>query len=124
MEELLERVKKYREQLSKPPLDNSFIEILEDINLSESIKSNRIKVDDKDNVYVKCNINKNESTNGCTKKVKITRTTKNNKKESKTIQVNIPAGIENGQSIVLLQEGNYIEDKGINSNVVINIKVK
>lgn len=91
MQNLLDRAKSYRAELSKPALDSS----IKDLKLDDV--TNEIPVNEKDNIYVKCSITKKEATTGCTKTIK----TKN-----KRIQVRIPAGIVEGQKLILKGAGN------------------
>lgn len=104
MKDLLGRVKSYRTKLSKPALDNSFIK---DLKLDDV--TNEIAVNEKDNIYVKCSITTKEATTGCTKTIK----TKN-----KQIQVRIPAGILDGQQLILKGAGNGY------SNLIVSIIIK
>lgn len=104
MQDLLSRVKSYRTKLSKPALDNLFIN---DLKLDDV--TNEIPVNEKDNIYAKCRITRKEATTGCTKTIK----TKN-----KRIQVRIPAGIVEGQKLILKGAGN---EQG---NLIISIIIK
>lgn len=92
MKDLLGRVKSYRTKLSKPAIDDSFIK---DLKLDDV--TNEIAVNEKDNIYVKCNITRKEAVTGC---IKIVRT------KNKQIQVTIPAGIVDGQQLILKGAGN------------------
>lgn len=98
MQDLLNRLKNYRaNKLSKPALDNSFIKDLK----FDDVVTNEIAVNDKDNIYVKCSITRKEATTGC---IKIVRT------KNKQIQVRIPAGIVDGQQLILRGAGNGYSD--------------
>lgn len=84
----------------------------------------QFKIQDKRNVFVQCNITKDEVNRGCMKKIKYNRINENGKKELKEIFVKIPEGIKKGQSIIIYGEGNYIEKLSKNSNLVVKIKLK
>ncbi len=104
MQDLLDRAKSYRIKLSKPALDNSFIK---DLKLDGV--TNEIAVNEKDNVYVKCSITKKEAVTGCIKTIK---------NKDIQIQVKIPAGIENGQQLILRGAGNRY------SNLIVSVIIK
>lgn len=92
MQDLLNRLKNYRaNKLSKPVLDNTFIK-----DLKFDDVTNEIAVDEKDNIYVKCNITRKEAVTGCIKTIKT---------KQKQIQVTIPAGIVDGQQLILKGAG-------------------
>lgn len=96
MQDLLNRLKDYRaNKLSTPVLDNSFIK---DLKLDDV--TNEIAVNEKDNIYVKCSITKKEAVTGCIKTIK----------KDKQIQVTIPAGIVDGQQLILKGAGNGYND--------------
>ena len=126
MEDLLKKLKVYRKNLSNPPLDDSFIKELEYLDLKDFTeqKQSKIDIEDKENIYAKCKISRKEARTGCVKKIKTTIITENRNKEDRIIQVKIPKEIKNGQYIILREEGNYLKDKGIRSNLIIKIIVK
>ena len=95
IQDLLDRAKSYRAALSKPALGSS----IKDLKLDDV--TNEIPVNEKDNIYIKCSITKKEAITGCTKTIK----TKN-----KRIQVRIPAGIVEGQKLILKGAGNGYSD--------------
>ena len=96
MQDLLSRVKSYRTKLSKPALDNSFIK---DLKFDDA--TNEIAVNKEDNIYAKCRITKKEVVTGCIKTIKT---------KQKQIQVKIPAGIVDGQQLILKGSGNGYSD--------------
>lgn len=96
MQDLLSRVKSYRTKLSKPALDNTYIKDLKFNDIT-----NEIAVNEKDNIYVKCSITKKEAVTGCIKTIKT---------KQKQIQVNIPAGVVDGQQLILKGAGNGYND--------------
>ena len=100
MQDLLDRVKSYRTKLSKPALDNPF---MQDLQLDDV--TNEIAVNEKDNIYVKCSITRKEAVIGCMKTIK----TKN-----KRIQVSIPAGIVDRQKLILKGAGIGYSDLIVN----------
>lgn len=102
IKDLLDRAKSYRAELSKPALDDTFIK---DLKLDDDTKE--IAVNEKDNIYVNCRITKKEAITGC---IKIIKT------ENRKIQVKIPAGIENGQKLILKCAGN--------SDLIVNVVIK
>lgn len=104
MQDLLDRVKSYRTKLSKPALDNLFIN---DLKLDDV--TNEIPVNEKDNIYAKCRITKKEVVTGCIKTIKT---------KQKQIQVNIPAGVVDGQQLILKGAGNGY------SNLIVSLIIK
>jgi len=105
MQDLLNRLKDYRaNKLSKPALDNTFIK---DLKLDDV--TSEFAVNEKDNVYTKCNITKKEATVGCIKTIK----TKN-----KEIKVKIPAGIVDRQKLILKGAGYGY------SNLIVTVIIK
>lgn len=96
MQDLLDRVKSYRTKLSKPAIDNTFIK---DLKLDDV--TNEIAVNEKDNIYVKCRITRKEAVTGCIKTVKTKQI---------QIQVTIPAGIVDGQQLIIKGAGNGYSD--------------
>lgn len=123
VQDLLGRLRSYRVELSKPAIDNSFIQ---DIDFTNIMKQHQTETDinDKDNIYVKCKISRKEARTGCTRTVKISRINESGSTANNVIEVRIPAGIENGQQLILPWEGNYLQNKNIRSNLVIKIIVK
>lgn len=104
MQDLLSRVKSYRTKLSKPALDNLFIN---DLKLDDV--TNEIPVNEKDNIYAKCRITRKEAEKGCSKIVKT---------KQKQIQVTIPAGIVDGQKLILKGAGNEY------GNLIVSVIIK
>ena len=76
-----------------------------------------------DNIYIDCRITAEEAKCGYSKIIKYSRINKDNKKVKNVITVNIPKGIQDGQIIVLCNEGNHLENEKY-SNLVISIKIK
>lgn len=131
--DLLKRTKEYRKNLS-----NSKFNTFEDKNFKdkdfgdlgdifksffENAKEN-FDMNDKDNIYLKCKISKDKALEGCMKKIKYKQINQKGIKEIKKIDLKIPSNIKDSQSIVLHNEGNYIKEKNVISDVVVEIKVK
>lgn len=104
MKDLLGRVKSYRTKLSKPALDNTYIKDLKFDDIT-----NEIAVNEKESIYAKCKITRKEAEKGCSKIVKT---------KHKQIKVTIPAGIVDGQKLILKGAGNEY------SNLIISIIIK
>lgn len=121
IQDLIDRAEKYRTEVAKSKLDNSFIQ---DLDLTDIMKQNQTETDihSKDNIYVECKIKKEEVTRGCTKTIKINRINQNGNKEKNIIQVKIPSNIENGQHIVIRENGNYINNRY--SDLIIKVILK
>lgn len=96
MQDLLDRAKSYRTMLSKPAIDDSCIK-----DLKFDDVTNEIVVNEKDNIYAKCSITRKEAVTGGNKIIKT---------KEKQIQVTIPAGIVDGQKLILKGEGNGYSD--------------
>ena len=79
---------------------------------------------DKNNIYLKCKISKDEALVFCMKKIKYKQINQKGIKEIKKFDLKIPSNIKDGQSILLHNEGNYIKEKNVISDVVVEIKVK
>ena len=92
MQDLLDRTKSYRTMLSKPAIDDSFIK---ELKLDDV--TNEIAVNEKDSIYAECKITRKEAEKGCSKIVKT---------KHKQIKVRIPAGIVDGQKLILKGVGN------------------
>lgn len=121
IQDLIERAEQYRTEVAKSKLDNSFIQ---DLDLTDIMKQNQTETDihSKDNIYVECKIKKEEVTRGCTKTIKINRINQNGNKEKNIIQVKIPSNIENGQHIVIRENGSYINNRY--SDLVVKVILK
>ena len=104
MQDLLDRVKSYRTKLSKPAIDNTFIK---DLKLDDV--TNEIAVNEEDNIYTKCRITRKEATTGCIKTIKT---------KQKQIQVKIPAGVVDGQELILKGAGYGY------SNLIVTVIIK
>lgn len=93
IKDLIDRAERYRTEVVKPKLDNSFIQ---DLDLTDIMKQHQTETDiySKDNIYVECTVKKEEVARGCTKPIKIIRTNQNGNKEKNIIQVKIPSIIE------------------------------
>lgn len=103
MQDLLDRAKSYRAELSKPALDNS----INDLKLDDV--TSEFAVNEKDNIYAECRITRKEATTGCIKVVKT---------KHKQIQITIPAGIVDGQQLILKGAGNG------NSDLIVSVIIK
>ena len=121
IQDLIERAEQYRTEVAKTKLDNTFIQ---NLDFTDIMKQHQTETDihSKDNIYVECKVKKEEVTNGCTKPIKVTRIDQNGNKEKNVIQVKIPSHIENGQHIVIKENGNYINNRY--SDLVIKVILK
>ena len=121
IQDLLDRAERYRTEVAKSKLDNTFIQ---DLDFTDIMKQHQTETDihSKDNIYVECKVKKEEVTRGCTKSIKINRINQNGNKEKNIIQVKIPSNIENGQHIVIRENGNYINNRY--SDLVIKVILK
>lgn len=122
--ELLDRTKNYRNNLSKSMnefenFNNLNVEELQNVFQEER---NKFKIEDNINVFVKCKIAKKELQKGCMKKIKYNRINENGKKETNVIDVKIPSEIQTGQKIIIYGQGNYIKELNKNSCLIIEIK--
>ena len=126
---ILEKSKKYREQLASNM--NSFINTEKELadfgkvfeeNFKKDIKN--IDLDDKNNVFLKCKISEKEALDGCTKKIKYNYIREDGEKENNIINVKIPKGIQKNQSIILYGDGNYIKELYKRSNIIIKVEIK
>ena len=103
MQDLLDRAKIYRAELSKTVLDNS----INDLKLDDV--TSEFAVNEKDNIYAECRITRKEAEKGCSKIVKT---------KQKQIQVTIPAGIVDGQKLILKGAGNEY------GNLIVSVIIK
>ena len=127
--QILEKFKKYREQLNSN-IDNFINTGKEfsnfDIKVLEKIFNKDTKdgdLNDKNNVFLKCKISKEEALNGCTKKVTYKQIDENGEKNKNILDVKIPKGIQKGQSIIYYDQGNYIKELNKRSNIIIEIEI-
>ena len=127
--EILENSKKYREEIASNM--NSFINSEKEFDclgkiFEEEFKKNakKVNINDKNNIFLKCLITDQEALNGCIKKIKYNPIDENGKKNENTLDVKIPKGIQNNQSIVYYNEGNYIKELKTRSNIIIEIEIK
>lgn len=84
----------------------------------------KIDINDESNVFLKCKISKEDSQRGVEQWVKYKSINENGEKVERKVFIKIPSGIESGSQIVCYSEGNYIKEKGIYSNLIVNIEVK
>lgn len=121
IQDLIDRAERYRTEVTKSKLDNTFIQ---DLDFTDIMKQHQTEtdIDSKDNIYVECKIKKEEVTRGCTKPIKITRINPKGNKEKNIIQVKIPSNIENGQHIVIRENGSYINNRY--SDLIIKVILK
>lgn len=121
IQDLIDRAEQYRTEVTKSKLDNSFIN---DLDLTDIMKQHQTETDihNKDNMYIECRVKKEEVTRGCTKPIKISRINDKGNKEKNIIQLKIPTNIENGQHIVIRENGNYINNRY--SDLVIKVILK
>lgn len=121
IQDLIDRAEKYRTEVTKSKLDNSFIQ---DIDFTNIMKQHQTETDinNKDNIYVKCKISRKDSITGCTRTVKISRINENGSIANNIIEVRIPSGIENGQHIILKCAGNYVNNRY--SDLIIKVIIR
>lgn len=121
-DDIIKRTENYRKELLKEQYtqDLTCIKYIFDSNFKNKQKSDATS---KDNIYIDCKITEEEAKCGCSKIIKYSRINKDNKKVKNVITINIPKEIENGQNIVLCNEGNYLENEKY-SNLVISINIK
>ena len=110
-------------------IKNKTEEKFNEINMEELKKifeknKNDIDLNDKNNIFIKCKISKQEALKGCNKKIKFKQICENGKKEKNMINLKIPKGIQNNQSIILYNQGNYIKEKDKISNIIVNVKIQ
>ena len=122
--ELLNKVKNYRNDLSKSIEQFGSLENLDLEELQKSFQegNNTFKVEDNRNIFIQCNITKEEANKGCIKKIEYTRINENGKNVVNDIEIKIPKGIQKGQEIILFGEGNYIKELNRNSNLIVKIR--
>lgn len=119
IQDLIDRAEKYRTEVTKSKLDNSFIE---DLDFTDIMKQRQTDIHSKDNIYLECKVKKEEVTRGCTIPIKVNRINDKENKEKNIIQVKIPSNIENGQYIVIRENGNYINNRY--SDLIIKVRLK
>lgn len=126
--EILEKSKKYRENLASNI--DSFKNTEKEFDcigkiFEEEFKRNakEFNINDENNIFLKCKISKQEALNGCTKKIKYKQICEDGKERQNMIDLKIPNAIQNNQSIVLYNNGNYIKEKNQMSNVIIKIEI-
>lgn len=108
-------------------IKNETEEIFEKMHLEELEKifnKDDIDLNNKNNVFLKCQLSEQEAIDGCTKKIKFMQICENGKIETNEIDVKIPQGIKNASSIVCYGQGNYIKEQNKRSNVIIKVEIK
>ena len=106
---------------------NEIEETFEKMNLEELKKifdKDKVDLNDKNNIFLKCQISKKEALTGCTKKIKFLQVSENGKAKTTEMDVKIPKGIQKGQSIVYYNQGNYIKELNKRGNIIIGIEIK
>lgn len=125
MNDLLKRAEEHRRDLA-----NSRFGSFEDLRNQETFQAffgndeKKIEIDDKNNIFVKCEISKEEALNGCKKKIEYRLKNENGKKEKNKIFLEIPSNIKKGSKILLHNCGNYMKEKGVYSHLVVEVKIK
>ena len=92
---------------------NEIEETFEKMNLEESKKifdKGKVDLNDKNNIFLKCQISEQEALNGCTKKIKFMQICENGKAEPNEMNVKIPKGIKKDSSIIFYDQGNFIKE--------------
>lgn len=123
--QLLEKAEEYRKDLA-----NSRFGSFEDLRTEETFQAffgdreKKIEIDDKNNIFLKCKISKEEALNGCRKKIEYQLVNENGKKEKNKILLDIPNNIKEGSRILLQNCGNYMMEKDVYSHLVVEIKIK
>lgn len=93
---------------------------LENIFLENKYYKNN--VNDKNNIIKQCEISKEEALFGCSKNIKYTSINSKGEREVNQINIEIPKDIEDEQSIILYNCGNYIKEENRRSDLVVKIK--
>lgn len=120
IQDLIDRAEKYRTEVTKSKLDNSFIE---DLDLTDFMQQQtETDIHSKDNIYLEYKVKKEEVASGCTIPIKVNRINDKGNKAKNIIQVKIPSNIENGQHIVIRENGNYINNRY--SDLIIKVRLK
>lgn len=93
IQDLIDRAEKYRTEVTKSKLDNTFIQ---DLDLTDIMQQHQTETDihSKDNIYLECKVKKEEVARGCTIPIKVNRINDKGNKEKNIIQVKIPSNIE------------------------------
>ena len=106
---------------------NEIEETFEKMNLEELKKifdKGKVDLNDKNNIFLKCQISEQEALNGCIKKIKFMQICENGKAEPNEMNVKIPKGIKKDSSIIFYDQGNYIKELNKRSNIIIGIEIK
>ena len=108
----------------KNEVEETFNEISNE-ELKKVFEKNKKIIDlkNENNIFLTCKISKQEALNGCNKKIKFKQICENGKKEQNTLDIKIPKGIQNNQSIVYYNQGNYIKEYDKMSNIIIKIDI-
>lgn len=89
--------------------------------LKDVFSSNENCINNKNNIYLKCTLNKNEIVEGLEKTIIFKRTLENNKTEKAKLNIKIPSNIQNGQSIIIYGEGNRTNE--LIGNLIVKIEI-
>lgn len=109
--------------IEKHTVEDSFCNF-EDIDYKtlENAFNKTNDLNNKNNIYIKCTLNKSEIIEGLEKTVTFKRKLENNKTEKAKINIKIPINIQNGQSIIIYGEGNCTKENFGNLIVIIEVK--
>ncbi len=126
---ILDRAEEYRKQFQKKESHVEAISFNDDLDFGEIFDEffklhNKLNYDDKNNVFIKCKLTKENLKNGCTKIIKYKSIDKNNKRISKKIEVKFPKQLSVGQKVIIAGCGNYIKENNAYSNLVITVEGK
>ncbi len=98
--------------------------LLNEEEIFKRFEKGKVDINNPNNIFLKCQISKQEALDGCTKQVKYKQTDENEKENKNIIDVKIPKGIQKGQSIIYYNQGNYIKELETRSNIIIEIEIK
>jgi hypothetical protein len=121
--EILKKAEDYRKDLHQE-MNTDFGDIEEIFKAFGKKDLTETDINDKNNIFLKCKISKEESVNGCNKEIEYKVIEQNGEKRKNKIKVNIPKNIQDESNIILRGAGNYIKNQDKRSNLVIKVKIK
>lgn len=123
IQDLLDRADKFRANLCPPKKEINKEEYFIDNEIKFNyINDYEVEIITTGNIQEKFFITKNEATNGCTKTLTYTKLNKFHKEIETSIQFDVPAGVKNGQDIILKGKGNYLKENF--SDLIIKIIIR
>lgn len=126
---ILKKAEVYRNNLKENQFEIFTVNFQGDSSLGEIFEDffknrNKVDLEDKNNIFLKYKISKNEALNGCEKEIKYKYLNEENKKINKKIKIKFPKDIKDGQNMAICQSGNYIKDLNKYSDVIITLNVR